>query len=135
MNLIIIMGRLTRDPAQSDSGETKITKFCVAVDRRYTGGEQKTDFFNITTFGRTAEFAEKYLHKGVKVVVTGRVVVDTYTAKDGTKKTAYYVIADTVEFAESKAAAQDPENQAKPAPVDNDFIDVPDNIGDLVPFK
>ena len=87
MNKVILMGRLTRDPEvrySQGANQTAIARFSVAVDRRFKReGEPTADFFNCTSFGRQAEFVERYLHKGTKVVLSGRVQNDNYTNKDG----------------------------------------------------
>lgn len=108
MNKVILMGRLTRDPevryAQGD-GSMAIARYSLAVDRRGRGNsqdDQTADFINIVAFGRAGEFAEKYLHKGTKVLVTGRIQTGSYTNKDGVKVYTTDVIAEDQEFAESK---------------------------------
>ena len=90
MNKTILMGRLTRDPEiRYSSGDepTAIARYTLAVDRRYKrqGDDQTADFINCVVFGRGAEFAEKYLHQGIKIVVTGRIQTGSYTNKDGHK--------------------------------------------------
>ncbi len=111
MNKVILMGRLTRDPevrySQGDSS-TAIARYTIAVDRRRGAsqdGEQTADFINIVAFGRAGEFAERYLHKGTKVLVTGRIQTGSYTNKDGVKVYTTDVIAEDQEFAESKNAS------------------------------
>ena len=106
MNKIILMGRLTKTPEvrySQGATQTAIARFLLAVDRRWKReGEPDADFFNCTAFGRTAEFAEKYLNQGTKVVVIGRVQNDNYTNKDGQKVYSVQVIVEEMEFAESK---------------------------------
>ena len=75
MNKIILMGRLTREPEMFGQ-KSKVARFTLAVDRTY--GEDETDFFNCVSFGKQAEFVEKYLKKGIKVLVTGK--IDVYEA-------------------------------------------------------
>ena len=91
MNKVILMGRLTRDPevrySQSDT-PMAIARYSLAVDRRGTrnsGDGQTADFINCVAFGRNGEFAEKYLRKGTKIAVTGRIQTGSYTNKDGVK--------------------------------------------------
>jgi len=111
MNKVILMGRLTRDPevrySQGD-GSMAIARYTLAVDRRGRGsnqdGDQNADFINIVAFNKAGEFAEKYLHKGTKVLVTGRIQTGSYTNKDGVKVYTTDVIAEDQEFAESKNA-------------------------------
>ncbi len=98
MNSVVLMGRLTKDP-EIRNGEMTIAKYCLAVDRRKKG---ETDFINCVTFGKGAEFAEKYLHKGSKVCVSGRIQTGSYTDKEGRKIYTFDVVVDNQEFAESK---------------------------------
>ena len=111
MNKVILMGRLTRDPevrySQGESA-TAVARFSLAVDRRFKrqGDDQSADFINCVTFGRTAEFAEKYLHQGTKVVGCGRIQTGSYTNKDGQRVYTTDVVLEEVEFAESKNASQ-----------------------------
>ena len=106
MNKVILMGRLTRDPeVRVSTGErqTTIGRFSIAVDRRFKReGQPEADFFNCTTFGKQAEFVERYLHKGTKVVVVGSVQNDNYTNKDGQQVYSVQIMVDEIEFAESK---------------------------------
>lgn len=89
MNKVVLMGRLTRDPdVRYSQGETPlaIARYTLAVDRRFKrNGEQDADFINCVAFGRTAEFAEKYLKQGTKMVVSGRIQTGSYTNRDGVK--------------------------------------------------
>lgn len=130
MNNIILMGRLTKDPEVRQSGENKIARYTLAVDRRFKrDGQPEADFFNCTVFGKGAEFAEKYLVKGIKIVVSGRMESDNYTNKDGEKVYGWQVIVDQQEFAESKAASQEnkpePKNEDKYVPIDGIEEDLP----------
>ena len=110
MNKIMLMGRLTRDPEVRYAGQDNsvcIARFSLAVDRRRRAGEAaETDFFNCTAFGKLGEFAERYLKKGTKIVLTGRMQQDNYTNREGQKVYSWQVIAEEIEFAESKAASQ-----------------------------
>lgn len=118
MNKVILMGRLTRDPEIRYTQDQKaVARFAIAVDRRFSA-QKETDFFNCTAFGKLAEFAEKYLHKATKILLIGRVQNDNYTNKEGQKVTAVQIIADEIEFAESKAAE-------RPAP-ETFLTDIPD---------
>ena len=99
MNKVILMGRLTREPEMFGQ-KSKVARFCLAVDRSY--GEDETDFFNCVSFGKQAEFVEKYLKKGIKVLVTGRLQNNNYEDKQGNKVTATQIITEEIEFAESK---------------------------------
>ena len=109
MNKVILMGRLTRDPevrySQGDNS-TAVARYSLAVDRRFSRNEENsTDFINIVAFGKAGEFAEKYLHKGTKVLVTGSIQTGSYTNKEGQKVYTTDVVAEDQEFAESKNAA------------------------------
>ena len=145
MNKVILMGRLTRDPevrySQGD-GSMAIARYSLAVDRRGRNqdGDQNADFINIVAFGKSGEFAEKYLHKGTKVLVTGRIQTGSYTNKDGVKVYTTDVVAEDQEFAESKSASasngggfQDAAGQA-PIPAGYGFMNVPEGIDEDIPF-
>ena len=109
MNKVILMGRLTRDPdVRYSQGEnsTAVARYSLAVDRRFSrNDENNTDFINIVAFGKQGEFAEKYLHKGTKILVSGRIQTGSYTNKEGQKVYTTDVVAEDQEFAESKNAA------------------------------
>ena len=154
------MGRLVKDPdirySQGDN-PTAIARYTLAVDRRYRRreDEQNADFIGCVAFGKAAEFAEKYLKKGTKIVATGRIQTGTYTRQDGTTAYTTDVILEDQEFAESKGAsgggtgaapAQAAAPQAAPAqqaamPTQaaftanaDGFMDIPDGIEDELPF-
>lgn len=142
MNKVILMGRLTRDPdVRYSQGEnpTAVARYNLAVDRRFNrNDENNTDFVNIVAFGKAGEFAEKYLHKGTKVLVTGRIQTGSYTNKDGQKIYTTDVVAEDQEFAESKRSADgDNDNTGySPAPAgDGDFMSIPDGIVEELPFN
>ena len=109
MNKVILMGRLTRDPEvrySQGASQTAVARYSVAVDRRFKReGEPDADFFNCTSFGKQAEFVERYLHKGTKVVLSGRVQNDNYTNKDGQMVYSVRIMVEDIEFAESKNAS------------------------------
>ena len=144
------MGRLTRDPeirySQGADGSTAIARYTVAVDRRRRtngdGTEQTADFIGCVAFGRSAEFAEKYLHQGTKVIVTGRIQTGNYTNKDGQKVYTTEVIVEEQEFAESKASAASNEAAYAPsrpepsAAAGDGFMNIPDGVEDEgLPFN
>ena len=114
MNLMVGMGRLARDPEIRYTNDNKaVANFTIAIDRRFKrDGEPDADFFYCPAFGKTAEVIEKYLKKGTKIVITGHLQNDTYTDKEGQKKTTTKIMVDSCEFAESKAA----QNNDTPAP-------------------
>ena len=138
MNKVILMGRLTRDPdvrySQTDSNMA-IARFSLAVDRRFKkqGDTVTADFFNCTAFGKQAEFVEKYLKQGIKIVVTGRIQNDNYTNKEGQKVYSIQIMVEEIEFAESKAAGQGAQNNDMP-PGDG-FMNIPDGIENELPFN
>lgn len=134
MNKVILMGRLTREPEVSSSASgTTFARFSIAVDRRFKReGDPDADFFNCTSFGKQAEFVEKYLKKGTKVVLSGRLENNNYTNKDGQKVYDIRIMVDEIEFAESKntdGAATSAEK--KPG---NDFLNIPEGLVETLPF-
>ena len=140
MNKVVLMGRLTRDPEvrYSTSGDSQlaIARYTLAVDRRFKrDGEATADFIRCVAFGKSGEFAEKYLHQGTKVVIEGRIQTGSYQDKDG--KTVYTteVVVENHEFAESKRVSE--ENGVNTPPVDSDgFMTIPDNVDDSgLPFN
>lgn len=112
MNKVILMGRLTRDPdMRVTTGENAMTisRYTLAVDRRTRKtdtNESTADFITCVAFGKAAEFAEKYFHQGMRVLITGRIQTGSYTNKDGNKVYTTDVIVEEQEFADSKAAGQ-----------------------------
>lgn len=124
MNKIILIGRLTKDPdVRYTQGQEPmaVARYTLAVDRRYKkDGEQQADFINCVAFGKLGEFADKYLHKGIKIAVEGRIQTGSYTNKDGNKVYTTDVVVESSEFCESKK-----DNQQT---TDNDgFVTVPDD--------
>lgn len=115
MNKVILMGRLTRDPEVRYSQGAQplaIARYTLAVDRRGSKqGEQSADFINCIAFGKSGEFAEKYLHQGTKIVVTGRIQTGSYTNRDGQKVYTTDVVVEEQEFAESKRIRSQLQNQ------------------------
>ena len=105
LNKIVLMGRLTRDPAlrRTQSG-TAVASFTLAVDRDYKpqDGERETDFIDIVAWRGTAEFVSKYFTKGRMAVVEGRLQIRDWTDRDGGKRRSAEVIADNVYFGDSK---------------------------------
>ena len=143
MNKVILMGRLTRDPeVRYGTGEnsTVVARYTIAVDRRFKrDGEQNADFIGCVAFGRNAEFAEKYLRQGTKIVLTGRIQTGSYTNRDGQKVYTTDIVVEEQEFAESKSAAGngDQGNYIRPSSSASDvdgFMNIPDGIDDRLPF-
>lgn len=147
MNKVILMGRLTRDPEiRYSQGENAlaIARYTLAVERRFQkNGDQSADFISCIAFGRSAEFAEKWLKQGVKVCITGRIQTGSYTNKDGVKVYTTEVVVEDQEFAESKNASQSNGNtdfnaNSRPVPSaadSNGFMSIPDGIEDELPFQ
>lgn len=141
MNKVILMGRLTRDPdVRYTQGEEPmaIARFTLAVDRRgKRDGEASADFPSCVCFRRTAEFIEKYVHQGTKLVVAGRIQTGSYTNRDGQKVYTTDVVVEEAEFAESKAAADRNTQQTPPPSPDtgaDGFMNIPDGIEEELPF-
>jgi single-strand DNA-binding protein len=123
------MGRVVRDPeVRYGQDSMAIAKYTLAVDRRVRQGEQQTaDFINIVAFGKSGEFAEKYLHKGTKIVLSGRIQTGSYTNKDGVKVYTTEVVAEDQEFAEKKDSTQEPK--------EGQFMNIPEGIEADLPFN
>ncbi len=146
MNKVILMGRLTRDPEiRYSQGEqsTAVARYTLAVDRRFRrdGDQQTADFIGCVAFGRQGEFAEKYLRKGTKIAVTGRIQTGSYTNRDGQKVYTTDVVVEEQEFAESKAASENnggfvPADRPSPGIAAGDgFMNIPDGIDEELPFN
>ena len=144
MNKAILVGRLTRDPEvrySQGANSTAVASFSLAVDRRFKrDGEPDADFFNCTCFGKQAEFAERYLKKGIKMVVVGRIQNDNYTNKEGQKVYATRIMVDELEFAESRNAGGDnageqPSRRPEPSTDKDGFMNIPDGIDEELPFN
>ena len=148
MNKIILMGRLTRDPEirySAGDSQTAVARFSLAVDRRFkrSGDDVTADFFNCCAFGKLAEFAERYLRQGTKILLSGRVQNNNFTNKNGEKIYSVQVIVDEMEFAESKKSADAPVedddrrmNQYHGKPDSDGFMDIPDDVNDKdLPFN
>ena len=152
MNKVILMGRLTRDPdVRYSSGEnsTAVARYTLAVDRRFhrEGDSATADFIGCVAFGKSAEFAERYLHKGTKIVATGRIQTGSYVNKDGVKVYTTDVVVEDQEFAESKNSAAGNDGgyngggynsapaRPQPAAATDGFMNIPDGIDEELPFN
>lgn len=157
MNKVILMGRLTRDPeVRYSQGEqsSAYARYTLAVDRRFSrnnsDNQQTADFINCVAFGRSAEFAERYFRKGLKIIVTGRIQTGSYTNRDGQKVYTTDVVVEDQEFAESKNASQGASDggyqsyqRSTPAPgrpvpstaSGDGFMNIPDGIDEELPFN
>ncbi|WP_102411376.1 single-stranded DNA-binding protein [Beduinella massiliensis] len=102
MNKVILIGNLTRDPEmRTTQSGTSVCSFSIAVNRRFRNqqtGQQETDFINIVAWKQLADLCVNYLEKGRKVAVCGSIQTRTYQVKDGSKRAAFEVVADEVEF-------------------------------------
>ena len=132
MNKVILMGRLTRDPeVRYSAGENAlaIARYTLAVDRRFKQeGGQEADFISCAVFGKGAEFAEKYLHQGTKIMIEGRIQTGSYQNQEGRTVYTTDLIVEHQEFAESKKSQETPQPQS-----DGDgFLDIPDDCN--LPF-
>lgn len=132
MNKVILCGRLCADPEVRYGGQDNsiaVARYNLAVDRVGAKDDQPSaDFIGCVAFGKSAEFAEKYLKKGMKILIEGRIQTGSYINKDGAKVYTTDIIIDRHEFVEGKT------NNA-PAPASNDnFINLPNNLDDEIPF-
>ena len=145
MNKVVLMGRLTRDPevrySQGDAS-TAVARYTLAVDRRFRrqGDEQTADFISCVSFGKTAEFVERYLKQGTKIAGCGRIQTGSYTNRDGQKVYTTDVVLEEVEFAESKnASSGNCNNQVSPSPTSttssDGFMNIPDGIDEEMPWN
>ena len=152
MNKVILMGRLTRDPeVRYSAGEnaTAIARYTRAADRKYKQeGQQNADFIQCIAFGKSAEFAEKYFRKGMKIAITGRIQTGSYTNKEGQKVYTTDVVIEEQEFAEGKnssgadreardeaALQQSGYKQSSMTTGDDGFMHIPDGIDEELPFN
>ena len=139
MNKVLLCGRLTRDPeVRYGDNQKAVARFSLAVDRKFTReGDPTADFFNCTAFGKSAEFVEKYLHKGTKMIVIGHIQNDTYTNKDGQTVYSVQIIVDEMEFAESKRSQEGSSYQDAPQveSASGGFMNMPAGIDDELPFR
>lgn len=146
MNKVVLMGRLTRDPEiRYSQGEksTCVARYTLAVDRRFKReGEQNADFISCISFGKSAEFAEKYFRQGMRVTICGRIQTGSYTNRDGNKVYTTDVVVEEQEFAESKKASEGNNNsgdsnygQNSPNPHGDGFMNIPPGIDEELPFS
>ena len=146
MNKVILMGRLTREPdvrySQNSDGSMAVARYTLAVDRRRArtnsdGAEQTADFISCVAFGRQGEFAEKYLHQGTKIAITGRIQTGSYTNKDGQRVYTTDVVVEEQEFCVSKQNQQSSGIIQPNSNVDsNGFMSIPDGVEDEgLPFN
>ena len=139
MNKIILMGRLTKDPEirySQGNNSMAVARYTLAVDRKFKrDGEPAADFINCIAFGKNGEFAEKYLHKGIKILVEGRWQSGSYTNRDGQKVYTNDCVVESCEFAEGKNANQSERPQPAPQTDSDGFMSIPDGIDEELPFN
>lgn len=142
MNKVCLIGNLTRDPElQTTNSGRSVCRFGLAVQRRFANaeGEREADFFNITVWGVPGENAHKYLKKGSKCGVTGRIQIGSYDAADGTKRTSVDIIADEIEFIGPRNSGEGDgfapaESGSKPAPKAKQTTELEEIDDDSLPF-
>lgn len=161
MNKVILMGRLTKDPDvryTQGAEPMAVARYTLAVDRRFSRDKEKgeADFIGCVAFGKTGEFAEKYLKKGTKIAIVGRIQTGSYVNKEGVKVYTTDVVVEEHEFAESKAAStassyqqsnygdreangysQENYNSASAVHMDSkpeDFMNIPEDVDEDLPF-
>lgn len=140
-NLVVLTGRLTADPElKTTQSGISVTSFSIAVDRRFRSGEERqTDFINIVAWRQSAEFVAKYFKKGSLIGIEGSIQTRKYTDKNGNNRTAFEVVANNVQFVESKRDGTSPAAPGE-APASfsnagvNDFADLGDVSDDDLPF-
>lgn len=131
MNKVILMGRLTREPeiryTQGDT-PTAVARYTLAVNRTYKRqGEPDADFINCVVFGRGAEFAEKYLRQGMRIVISGRIQTGSYTGRDSSRMYFTNIVVETQEFAESRSSGS--------AETGDGSMNIPDGLDGELPFS
>ena len=145
MNSVVLMGRLTKDPdVRYTQGQqpTCIARYSLAVDRKVkdSNGNRQADFINCVAFGKSGEFAEKYLHKGMKICIRGRIQTGSYTKQDGTKVYTTDVVVEEHDFCESRQANDTAQNTAPAQQTGGDqggldgFMSIPDGFTEELPF-
>lgn len=138
MNSVNIMGRLTKDPDVRYSAEGKgFGRFSIAVKKAYVrDGENPTDFFDCICFGKTADFMQKYFQKGRMIAISGRLQQDSYMDRNGQKRQSVQIVAENVDFADSKGET-DAGREVKAAEPEkkDDWMDIPEGIQEELPFN
>lgn len=142
MNKVIIIGRFTRDPeVRYTTNNVCCASFSVAIDRRYKqDGQPTADFPRVVAWGKTAEFIEKYFHKGMKIAIDGRIQTGSYKNNDGQTVYTTDVVAENVEFVESKGTSESNRstngNAPNPSVTDDGWMSIPDGVDDEgLPFN
>lgn len=137
MNKVVLIGRLTRDPeVRYSQNDTAVARYTLAVDRLYNReNEPSADFIRCVCFNKTAEFAETYLRKGIKISVVGHIQTGSYTNRDGQTVYTTDVVVENQEFCESRnASSAAPSTQPSSDSADR-FMNIPDGIDEELPFN
>lgn len=138
MNKVLLIGRLIKDVEMrySASNDTAIARYTLAVNRPFKReGEPEADFLPCVAFNKTAEFAEKYLAKGIRVAIEGRIQTGSYTNGKGKKVYVTEIVVERQEFLEKKTRHSQPEANAAANNSGNAFMDIPDGIDEELPFN
>ena len=139
MNKAHLMGWLTRDPEiryAQNQNSTAVARFSLAVPKKIKReGEPDSDFFNCTCFGKTAEFVEKYIHKGPKIIITGRIENDNYTNKEGQKVYGVKILVEEIEFAESKRPEENNMDKDNRQGNEEGIVNIPSGVEEELPFN
>lgn len=139
MNKTHLMGWLTRDPEiryAQNQNSTAVARFSLAVPRKIKReGEPDSDFFNCTCFGKNAEFVEKYIHKGTKIIITGRIENDNYTNKEGQKVYGVKIVVEEIEFAESRHQEENNTDKDNRQGNEDGFINISSGVEEDLPFN
>ena len=125
MNIFCGIGRLTNEPSVRHNNDLTIARYTIAIDRPTK--EKQTDFISCVAFGKTGDFAEKYLHKGTKIAVEGRIQTGSYQKQDGTKVYTTDVVVEKHHFCEK--------SEAKATPAPDEYLNVPEGTDEEVPFN
>lgn len=140
MNKVILIGRLVKDPdIRMGTNDTTIVRYTIAINRRYHKNNEPTaDFIGCVALGKNGEFAEKYLHQGIKIAVTGRIQTGSYINRDGKKVYTTNVLIEEQEFVESKKSQSEEQSQPPVPSPEQDasgFMDMPSIMDDELPFN
>ncbi len=139
-NLVVLTGRLTADPElKTTPNGISVTRFSIAVSRRYRSGEEsQADFINILAWRQTAEFITKYFKKGSMIGIEGSIQTGKYTDKNGNNRTTFEVVANNVQFVESKkdssATPVANTNESFSNATADDFTEIDGGMDDDLPF-
>ena len=137
MNVVSIIGRICTDPIVNETHDgTPVAGFRIAYNEPY--GKKEASFFDVSAFGKKAEFVRNYLAKGKAVEIVGKLKQESYTNRDGVKVSRVRIVANEIGFAESKAAGTNGDATPKPVnalPTENDFAQIPEGFDEELPFN